>query len=181
MSKTHLHAARCDVWDLLPEGDGTPVSYDRSSADGGRYGAAIRPIYDDLGRAMAQLSGLFLLRLTGNGSGLHLDHDMYKVACEKLAEARARLADITPPSLAARHHGALAELAGHLSEAALAMDRLAARQSADEAGRKAVLRHLHCAQQLLVAAAEPDAGVTPIDFSNACCSCGAPTGRLNAR
>jgi hypothetical protein len=42
-----------------------------------------------------------------------------------------------------------------------------------EAQSREAAKRLHAAQRLLIATAEPDAQIAPVDFSHACCSCGA--------
>ncbi|WP_099825557.1 hypothetical protein [Oceaniglobus indicus] len=169
-----LHDATCDVWDLPQAGaagDLHPATGTDPATD--RYLATIAPAYGVLGRVMAQLSGIFLLALTrdGGGPGLHLDHGMYTIARDQLAEAQDTVASVTVPETARRHHAALDNLAAQLAAAARGIERMAARMSGDEHARRDVLRHLAEAQRLLIATAEPDAGITPVDFDNACCSC----------
>lgn len=170
---TPLHAHHCDIWalaDAAPEAS-PPAQGDEATA---RYLAQVRPIYDTMARVMAQLAGIFLLRLTSATPGLHLDHEMYGTACEQLGGARERLASLRVPPSAGRHHAALARMGTHLGEAARGMDRLATRAGArDDSARRAVMRDLHAAQRLMIATAEPDANIAPVDFSHACCSCGA--------
>ncbi|MBO0904724.1 hypothetical protein [Jiella sonneratiae] len=183
MSRTPFHASHCDVWDLPPppEADARLAHVEPGDEAMQRYRSGVRPVYETLARVMAQLSGLFLLRLTGGGRALQLDHPMFGVACDQLAAGRDDLRALAVPAAATRHHAALSLMAGHLAAAAQAMDRLAASRGAapDEDGKRGVLRQLHAAQGLLIAAAEPDAGITPIDFSHACCSCGSAV-RLKA-
>ena len=55
------------------------------------------------------------------------------------------------------------------------MDSLSAllgQQARDDAKHE-IIRKLHVVQRLLIATAEPDANITPVDFSHACCTCGA--------
>jgi len=171
-----IHKAECDVWDM-PRADSMDRLHPQAGRDAvtDRYLAQIAPAYDLLARGLAQLSGVFLLALTrdGQGPGLHLDHPVYTVALDQMIEAREIIALTTAPAPARRHRDGLVALAARLSDAAQGMDRLPARSAAvdREAGTREVLRHLAAAQALLIATAEPDAGITPVDFDHACCSC----------
>ena len=68
----------------------------------------------------------------------------------------------------------MADCAGHLRGVIRGMGNLPSSLGAlREVGQRDIIRALHVAQRLLIATAEPDARITPVDFSNACCSCGA--------
>lgn len=174
-----LHRSDCDVWDL-PAADAAGSLQPSTGLDPetDRYLAEIAPAYERLGRVMAQLGGIFLLTLTrdGTGAGLHLDHAMYSVARTQLAEARDTIRAARPPATARRHHAGLSDLDDHLGEAADGMDRAAASRGVADTDRRDILRRLAAAQRLLVACAEPDVGMTPVDFENACCNCGLTRG-----
>ncbi len=169
-----LHEVDCDVWDL-PRTDTAEPLHPETGHDPAtdRYLARIGPAYERLGRVMAQLSGIFLLALTrdGKGPGLHLDHALYSVARDQLAEAREIIAGAVAPGPAQRHRRGLMDLADRLEEAARGMDRMTTRSGDGDADRRDVLKRLAAAQRLLIACAEPDAGITPVDFDNACCNC----------
>jgi len=182
-SKPRIHDAACDTWDL-PKVSQSGALHPEIGKDTAtdRYLASIAPAYGQLGRVLAQLSGIFLLALTRTGGGLephlHLDHAMYAIAHDQLEHAHETIQSVSVPERARRHHAGLSDMIRHLSDAALGMDRLSAQKG--EAGhataKREILKHMAEAQRLLIATAEPDAGVTPVDFNNACCSCASPGG-----
>lgn len=171
-----LHQADCDVWDL-PDPRTAPQLHLKPGRDPAtdRYLAQIAPAYEVLGRVLAQLSGVFLLALTrdGRGPGLHLDHAVYTIALDQLAEARDILGGALAIEPTQRHKAGLDDLANRLSDAAAGMDRMAGRRYAaqGDTDKQDILKSLAAAQRLLIATAEPDAGITPVDFDNACCNC----------
>jgi len=174
-----IHRAECDAWDLPPAGTAERLHPETGRDEAvDRYLARIAPGYDRLGRAMAQLSGVFLLALTRDGQapGLHLDHAIHALALDQLAEARDILGGVAAPEPARRHHAGLLDLAECLSAAAAGMDRMAGRRDAAgrETDKRDVLQRLAAAQRLLIATAAPDAGITPVDFEHACCNCARP-------
>jgi len=171
-----IHDAACDTWDLPRAGQGGDLR-PRSGPDDvtDRYLAAIAPAYDRLSRVLAQLCGIFLLALTrdAQGNGLHLDHAMYGVARDQLNEARETLGGVPVPDPAHRHHAAMGQMAAHLSDAARDMDRMSALKTTPDRdiAKREILKRLAEAQHLLIATAEPDSGITPVDFTHACCNC----------
>jgi hypothetical protein len=171
-----IHKADCDVWDLPPTKTQKRLHPEmgRDPATD-RYLARIAPAYDGLGRVMAQLSGIFLLALTRDGTGpdLHLDHSMYTIALDQLAEAREIIGGAVAPAPALRHRAGLVDLADRLADVAAGMDRMAGRGHVSDRDfdRTNVLKRLAAAQRLLIATAAPGAGITPVDFNHACCNC----------
>jgi hypothetical protein len=170
-----IHQVDCDVWNLPSSITIEERLHPKTGLDPAtdQYLASIAPAYDGLGRVMAQLSGIFLLVLTRAGPGLHLDHAIYTVALDQLAEAREIIRSVVAPDLARRHRAGLVDLADRLTEAAAGMDRMAGRRylSYRETDKRNILQRLAAAQRLLIATAEPDSGITPVDFNNACCNC----------
>lgn len=171
-----IHDAQCGIWDI-PDASQVDVILDGGYRDEAvaSYLAHASPLYNVLSRVLAQLSGVLLLAMTRGHRDLSLDHAIYTTAVEQLAEARDRLRALKSPPAAARHHAALQELAACLADAAKTMDSLSALvgQHARDDARHDIIRKLHVAQRLLIATAEPDANITPVDFSHACCTCGA--------
>lgn len=172
-----LHEAACGIWDI-PATSGVEQIFDAGYKDEATAGylSQVTPIYAALSRVLAQLSGLMLLALTmRRGAGaLDLDHAIFATATDQLHEARERLRALKVPPAAARHHAAMTDCAGHLAVALGNMDSLpAALGPLRDVAQRDLIRQLHVAQRLLIATAEPDARITPVDFSNACCSCGA--------
>jgi hypothetical protein len=96
---------------------------------------------------------------------------MYALARDQLEQARDTIRAAQPPEAARRHYAGLCDLADRLGEAADVMDRSAASRVVADTDRRDVLQRLAAAQRLLIACAEPDAGLVPVDFENACCNC----------
>ncbi|MCB9948131.1 MAG: hypothetical protein H6842_09920 [Rhodospirillaceae bacterium] len=172
----HIHRADCSIWDT-PD-DARPEAIAASGLEDEAviaYLGTVRPIYDALGRVLGQLSGLLLLASTGGRSGLDLDRGMYRTATGQLGEAAERLRAVRVPAAAARHHARLAAIAETLGEVARALDRAPVRRLDDHSLRPAaaLVDQLSAGQRLLISVSEPRAGMTPVDFSGACCSCGA--------
>lgn len=171
-----IHDAQCGIWDI-PEASNVDVILRGGYEDEAiaSYLAHASPIYNVLSRVLAQLSGVLLLAMTRGHRDLSLDHAIYTTAVDQLSEARERLHALKAPAAASRHHAALQDLAGSLAEAATKMDALSAMlgQQARDDAKHEIVRKLHVAQRLLIATAEPDANITPVDFSHACCTCGA--------
>jgi hypothetical protein len=171
-----IHDAQCGIWDI-PEASDVDVILQGGYEDEAiaSYLAHASPLYNVLSRVLAQLSGVLLLAMTRGHQVLSLDHAIYTTAVEQLSEARERLRALKVPAAASRHHAALQDLAGRLEEAAKKMDALSALLSQQARGdaKHEIIRELHVAQRLLIATAEPDANITPVDFSHACCTCGA--------
>lgn len=169
-----LHEAGCGVWDV-PDASDVEFIIDAGFGDEAIAGylAHARPVYDTLNRVLAQLSGVLLLAMTSGKSDLALDHDVYRIALERLSEAHERQRALKAPASAARHHAVLADIVVRLEAAAKDMDALSAilGRDAREAHMRKIIIKLHGAQRLLVAAAQPDANITPVDFSHACCTC----------
>ncbi len=170
-----LHGAECGIWDI-PSTSGAEHIFAAGYTDEAvaAYLSQATPLYAALSRILAQLSGVMLLSLgTRRKSGaLDLDHAIHISAMDQLTEVQDRLRALHVPHTAARHHGALQTCADHLSGALRGMDILpSSLGSLRDAGQKDIIRQLHLAQRLLIATAEPDAKITPVDLSHACCSC----------
>jgi hypothetical protein len=169
-----LHAADCGVWDALPGEAPEALALAGADPANAAYLSQIAPLYRAAVRVLGQLSGVLVLAMTTGRGTLSLDHRLYASVADQLAEARGRLAEVRAPAAAARHHETLAAVLDHLDAAAQALDRVPttlapATRAADT---RTVVARLHAAQRLVVAAAVPGANITPVDLSNACCSCG---------
>lgn len=177
MTQGKFHDAECGIWDV-PETSGAEHIFAAGYEDEvvAAYLSQATPLYATLSRILAQLSGIMLLALSvrRKSGALDLDHAIHTTALDQLAELQDRLRALHVPHAAARHHGALQICADHLGAALRGMDTLPASLGIfRDAAQKDIILHLHCAQRLLIATAEPDAKITPVDLSHACCSCGA--------
>ncbi len=174
-----IHRADCDIWETPP--DAAPAALIDAGIDDDaliRYCGAVRPVYDALKRVLGQLSGVLLLMQT-EADDPDWREPMLRSAMEQLQEARERLATVRPPRSAEPHceklgaiAAALARLLGEVGENALRLGR-------SKGEVDALVGKVFQVHRLLLAASEPRAGMTPVDFRHACCSCGAagPLGR----
>ena len=172
--QSKIHSAECDIWSI-PETSSVPVLMENGYEDEAVsvYLSNIRPLYDALSRGLAQFAGIFLLAMTNKNTEISLDHDLFKMASSHLKETKDRLHSIMAPQLAKAHYQTLHKANDDLLHIARDFDLIAARKNASERRASIVqmLGRLHSVQQHLIATAEPGAHITPVDFSQACCSC----------
>ena len=171
-----LHDAHCDIW-AVPQMSSPDVliaaGYDDEAVVS--YLADISPIYAALCRIVAQFGGILLLAMNAKQPALSLDHQMWTTACDQLAEASERLQAIKPPAEANQHFKAMGHLATELQQLAKDTDALSVTRDAAQRHQDVmtILQRLQSIQKLLVGTAVPSANITPVDFSHACCTCGA--------
>lgn len=170
-----LHDAGCGIWDI-PAMSGVEQIFAAGYQDEATaaYLSQVTPLYAAQSRILAQLSGVLLLALATprKSTSLDLDHAIFTSARDQLSELQERLRALHIPPAATRHHRALQTCADHLSNALRGMESLpTSLGTLRDVGQKDIIRQLHYAQRLLIATAEPDAQITPVDLSHACCSC----------
>ncbi|TPJ72706.1 hypothetical protein [Mesorhizobium sp. B2-7-1] len=134
-----------------------------------RYVVAARPIYDGLRRLIGQVAGLLVLAEAGGRRDV-LDLPDIPAARERWAEVEQRLGALQAPGGLEGHlarletaHATLGEVLDDFGLARLQRDW---QQHLDRAGDR--IKHAYA---WLQAASEPRAGMTPVDFNHACCSC----------
>ncbi|MBN9551726.1 MAG: hypothetical protein J0H31_23410 [Alphaproteobacteria bacterium] len=134
-----------------------------------RYVVASRPVYDGLRRLIGQVAGLLVLAEAGGRRDV-LDLPDIPAARERWAEVEQRLRALRAPSGVEGHldrlataHATLGEVLDDFGLARLQRDW---RRHLDRAGDR--IKHAYA---WLQAASEPRAGMTPVDFNHACCSC----------
>lgn len=134
-----------------------------------RYVVAARPIYDGLRRLIGQVAGLLVLAEAGGRRDV-LDLPDIPAARERWAEVEQRLGVLRAPNGLEGHLDRLATAHATLGEVlddfGLARLRRDWQQHLDRAGDR--IKHAYA---WLQAASEPRAGMTPVDFNHACCSC----------
>jgi len=166
-----IHSADCEIWDVPP--DAVPDALIAVGIEDEalvRYCAAARPVYDAYKRVLGQLSGVLLLVRTGADDPAWRDR-ILDAAAEQLGEARERLGGLEASPPAARHHDLLGGLAGQLAALLARLRQMVLVVGADREWDRLVAE-LYAVHRRLLAASEPRAGMTPVDFSHACCSCG---------
>ena len=167
-----IHRADCDIWQTPPDAEPEALIAGGIADEAVvRYCSAARPVYDAYKRVLGQLSGVLLLAQTGADDPGWRDR-ILDTAEHQLSEARERVIALHPTSPTARHHGMLAALADQLgrlqAEIRHEVLRIGAHRQWDR-----LTSDLYAVHRQLLAASEPRAGMTPVDFSHGCCSCGA--------
>ena len=121
-------------------------------------------------RCLGQMAGLLLLLQTRclDSHRAGVTHDAMR---EILAELSDRLRALKAPEGAQRHFRALEALVRQLEAGAEQLNRQKDLIDPASADLDALVRKLFAIQQGLLAAAQPRAGLSPVDFTAACCTC----------
>ncbi|MGB3833138.1 MAG: hypothetical protein WA975_14895 [Mesorhizobium sp.] len=134
-----------------------------------RYVVAARPVYDGLRRLIGHVAGLLVLAEAGGRRDV-LDLPDMLAARERWTEVEQRLGVLQAPRGLESHflrleaaHAMLGEVLDDFGSARLRRDW---QKHLDRAGER--IKHAYA---WLQAASEPRAGMTPVDFNHACCSC----------
>jgi hypothetical protein len=139
-----------------------------------RLGAAA--VFDTLRCLIGQISGLLIL-VEVSGRRDILDLPDLGLARERLATAEAAIAGLSAPGALAAHKARLARAQRLVGESLAAFARLG-----DAAGGAAALAEasarITTAYQVLKAASDVEAGLTMVDFRQACCTCAPAPARV---
>lgn len=170
-TRTTIHASDCTSWEIPAEDPQLLLAAfdDEAVAE---YAARIRPVYERFKRILGQLSGLLILAQTAPKQA-DRDQPMVVAAREQLASAADALRTSRPPSSVQRHHAAMMRIEEHLVAVMATLDRRVDLDTPTSSDLDAAIRRLFLAHGLLLAVSDDRAGMTPVDFSHACCSCGA--------
>ncbi|MDF3838251.1 hypothetical protein P3W85_35765 [Cupriavidus basilensis] len=169
LEKPLVHLAGCDALDVPPE-DIDPladiaVTQDELIA----YALAVRPLYDNLGRLIGQLAGLFLLaQVSGR---FDRDFEAVTTPIERARECSDAIRSIAAPKGASRRHWALCRAMSLVGEVT---DQFASTTYGQEHVREQVSAwtdQLKRANALVRLASDASLGLNPVDFSQACCCC----------
>jgi hypothetical protein len=166
-----IHAPDCSTWDTPAESEADHlVSIGYKDEQVAAYLSELRPLYDAMKRCLGQMAGLLLLMQTRalDAGRASLTHDAMR---ELLAELSDRLRALKAPEGAERHFHGLQKLVGQLEASAGQFGRQKDLIDPAAADLDALVTRLFAIQQGLLAAAEPRAGLAPIDFRAACCTC----------
>jgi hypothetical protein len=162
------------VWDV--PADSTPEAL---SAKGYRvdahaaYLAAARPIYDGLKRCIGQLGGVLLLMQTEGLDRVRAEAVLNSVQ-DQLRELEERSRAFPVPGAAQRHYHELGRLLGLLGAVYRRLERAADLIDPNSAELNDAVATLFACHRGLLAVAEPRAGLAPVDFMAACCTCRQP-------
>lgn len=137
------------------------------------YLQQVRPVYERLKRVLGQFSGVFILAQTTRRN-VERDRPLVTTAREQLEQVADTARRIAPPERAGRHHACLLEVADHLTAVSTALTKQFDLIVPDSNEMRAAMRRLYAAHACLLAVSDDRAGMTPVDFSQACCCCGAP-------
>ncbi|MEJ8570432.1 hypothetical protein [Microbaculum marinum] len=166
-----VHDAACSIWDVPEESSAEAlVAAAHGTEERAVYLSEMRPLYDAAKRCLTQLSGFLLLlqtsRLDPGREGLLLAS-----AIDQLKACGERLDAVAAPAGARRHHAAMKGLLARLNAIAAVLDRAGDLIDPAGAALDEAMNDLFAAQRRLLALSAPDAGLTPMDFSAACCNC----------
>ena len=169
-----IHSPDCSIF----EGNGpipVPVLTPEDLQDSGVteevacYAEDCRPVFEALRRVIGQLSGLLVLAQVTDKTGI-LDFDEYKNARNRCREAQALSERLRAPEDLGPH---LEQLRAALSFSDAAVERFAGlRSHACKAEFDAIGANIKRAYAHLRAASSERAGLSMVDLTNACCSCG---------
>lgn len=166
-----VHALGCDLLDLpaAPTDWLTDIITDRDELI--RYAQALRPGYDRLGRIIGQLAGLFILARLG--SRFEADWPAVASVVEQSRHAEAVLHAVQAPAVAARHHAYVLQALRKVMGVVRGLDALLPSTQPLCELLDGWTRELQLAGAMLRGAAAESLGLMPVDFSQACCNCGA--------
>jgi hypothetical protein len=166
-----MHGADCAVWET-PAGSQPEALLVLGYRDEAMiaYLGAVRPIYDAFKRCLGQLSGLLLLF---QAQGLDRNRGALLTASvrEQLRESGEGIRALKVPAGAAAHYASLVNLGQNLKAVSEKLDRRIDLIDPASADLDALVDALFSIQRSLLATAEPRAGLAPVDFTAACCSC----------
>lgn len=168
---TVLHRADCSIWDTPPES--TPDALTEAGYGNEEivtYLSMARPVYDALKRCLGQMGGLLLLMQVQSLETDRADLLLASVR-EQLKQVDDAIAALKVPAGARQHSESLARIAARLGGVRQSLERTArlVRASGGELDR--LMKELFTLQQGLIRTAEPGAGLMPVDFTAACCTC----------
>jgi hypothetical protein len=166
-----IHGADCSVWDT-PAGSRPEALLVLGFRDDEMiaYLSAVRPIYDALKRCLGQLAGLLLL-FQAKGLDRNRGELLMSTVRQQLAETGERIRALGAPAGASFHYGRLSNLSRGLKAVGEKLDRTIDLVDPGSADLDAVMDALFSIQRGLLETAEPRAGLAPVDFAAACCTC----------
>jgi hypothetical protein len=166
-----IHDPNCSTWDTpLESGADHLVAIGYQDERIAAYLSTLRPVYDAMKRCLGQMAGLLLLLQTRSldPHRAGVTHDSMR---DLLAELSDRLRALKAPESAQRHFRGLEALVRQLEAGAEQLNRQKDLIDPASADLDALVRRLFAIQRGLLEAAEPRAGLLPVDFTTACCTC----------
>jgi len=167
-----VHAPDCSIWDTPTEYSAEALATQGIAKEGASiYFAAIQPLYGAINRVLGQFAGILILSQSGASDGAMRPVSL-DVAAQQLREARERLGAVAAPAGAARHRDLLGAVAADLAKIESALRRRGELADPSSLDLDDFTRRLTDVRRRLLGLAEPRAGIAPVDFRHACCSCG---------
>ena len=173
-----LHAPSCEQSDVPAAPTewladlGTNITTDRDELI--RYAQALRPCYDRLGRVIGQLAGLIILARLG--SRFEADWPVVARVLEQIRQTDAELHAVVAPTVAAHHHAYLMRACVKVLSVGVGIEKPKPAPLRLFEQLDGWTRELKQAGAMLSGAAVERLGLMPVDFSQACCNCGATSG-----
>lgn len=166
-----IHDPNCSTWDTPAEsGADHLVAIGYQDERIAAYLSTLRPVYDAMKRCLGQMAGLLLLLQT-RSLDPHRDGVTHDAVRDLLAELSDRLRALKAPESAQRHFRGLEVLVRQLQTGAEQLNRQKDLIDPASADLDALVRTMFAIQHGLLVAAEPRAGLSPVDFTAACCTC----------
>jgi hypothetical protein len=165
-----VHGSACEFFDLpeVPADWLSGIGTERDDLIG--YAQQLRPCYDRLGRIIGQLAGLLILARLGGR--FETDWTAVKRVVDQTRHIEVELHAVRVPAVAARHHAFVARAFETVASVTRDFDAILHRPPRLQERLDDWTRELKRAGAMLSAAAVERLGLMPIDFSQACCSCG---------
>jgi hypothetical protein len=166
-----IHISDCSVWGVPAESQpDVLLSVGYRDERVVVYLSSLRPVYDGIKRCLGQMAGLLLLLQT-RGLDPQRGDLMRRSMREQLAEASDRLRSLRVPEAARRHFAALELLLDRLKASAERLDLQVDFIDPSATDLDTLMTSLFAVHHGLLAVAEPRAGISPVDFRAACCTC----------
>jgi len=131
------------------------------------YALAVEAIFGELRAIIGQLSGTLILLQARRARDLS---DLPAIARERRDSAVERIAYLNPPGSRLADHGKLHQAVAHIDAAIAEMRRMTRERSAEQIASASA--RLAAAYRLMQDICDHRIGLTMVDTSNACCTCG---------
>ncbi|MEP7457321.1 hypothetical protein [Phyllobacterium sp. SB3] len=161
-----MHEASCVTW------SSKPAEFDAIAA----YLSAIRPVYDAAKNCIGQLSGILLLLQTAS---LERRNELIGASvAQQLSRSEDLWRAIQGPHIVQKHRAKIGQLLGLLRKVLTRLDRLESFVDRSSPDLETVVNALFTAHRTLLELSDPDRGLSPIDFTAACCNCRSISGKV---
>lgn len=166
-----LHDLDCELFELPSAPSNWLTDIDTNNDDLIRYAEKLRPCYDRLGRIIGQLAGLFILARLGGR--FETDWTAVTRVLEQTRQTEADMHALWVPKVAQRHYAYLLFAFDKTAAVTRGFDASLRHSKVLREQLDSWTRELKLAGAMLSRAAAEKLGLLPVDFSQACCSCGA--------